>query len=176
MSVSEILAILPEAEPVLAEYGLHCFNCASSSYETLEEGYYTHRFAEDQLDELVADLNELLRTRPVRPQSLEVTKDAAENLKNIAEAEGRLGQALEVGFDEAGGFCMEFRPEADPDWKVFAHREVPELRLYASSFTLGRIGGATIDFREGRFKLDLPDAHAAKTCACGGKGECGCAS
>jgi hypothetical protein len=82
---------------------------------------------------------------------------------------------LQVGTDEAGGFCMEFRKEPEEDSSVFFHREVPAMRLFATPLTLSRIGGSTIDFREGRFKLDLPEdvGGAKKECACGGNCACG---
>lgn len=174
MSVAEIMALLPEAGPLLGEYGLHCFNCAANTMETLEEGYFSHGFAENELDELIEDLNTLLRDRPERPLTLSVTKEAAAALLEIARAEQKAGEGLQVGTDEAGGFCMEFRKEPEEGSLVFFHREVPDMRLFATSLTLSRIGGSSIDFREGRFKLDLPEDAAKKSCACGGKGECQC--
>ena len=172
MSVAEILALLPEAEPVLSAYGLHCFNCSANMSETLEEGYLSHGFPEEELPDLVHDLNDTLRNRPPRPHTLTVTKEAAKGLLEIARKEGKQSEILQVGTDEVGGFCMEFRNTPEEESIVFSHREVPEMRLFATSLTLGRIGGSTIDFREGRFKLDLPEA-SVKGCACGG-GECKC--
>lgn len=175
MSVAEIMGLLPEAGPLLGEYGLHCFNCSANTMETLEEGYMSHGFAENELDNLIQDLNTMLRERPERPQTLTLTKDAAEALMGIASAEGKAGEGLQVGTDEAGGFCMEFQKEAEDDSLVFFHREVPDMRLFATPTTLSRIGGSTVDFREGRFKLDLPEA-AKVGCGCGGAcgGECKC--
>ncbi len=172
MSVAEVLALLPEAESVLGAYGLHCFNCSANTMETLEEGYLSHGFEEDQLQNLMTDLNELLQNRPPRPMKMTITKAAAEGLLTLAKAEGKEGEALQVGTDEAGGFCMEFRKEPEEESVVFFHREVPTMRLFATHLTLSRIGGSTIDFREGRFKLDLEEAKG-KACACGG-GSCSC--
>jgi hybrid cluster-associated redox disulfide protein len=175
MSVAEIVGLLPEAESVLGEYGLHCFNCSANMSETLEEGYLSHGFAENELPDLVEDLNDLLRDRPERPLKLTVTKEAGKALLGIAEKEGKARECLQVGTDEAGGFCMEFRKEPEEGSLVFFHREVPEMRLFAIPMTLQRIGGSTIDFREGRFKLDLPeDAKAAKKDGCGCGGNCSC--
>jgi hypothetical protein len=53
----------------------------------------------------------------------------------------------------------------------FFHREVPDLILITNSETLGRIGGSTIDFRDGRFKLDVP---SSAQCACKDGGACSC--
>lgn len=170
MPVSTIVSLLPNAEPLLAEYGLHCFHCAANQYETLVDGCMSHGFSDDDINDLVDDLNTLLKETPTRPQTLTLTLDAAKALKGVAESEGRLDQVLLVTLDERGGFCLEFAKESDPADITVTHREVPELRVAASVATLRRIGGATIDFRDGRFKLDLPeDKHA---CACGGKCDC----
>ena len=174
MRVSEILALLPEGGPVLAEYGLHCFGCAANVLETLEEGCVSHGFQDAEIDQLVLDLNTLLRDRPPRPEVLHVTLPAAKGLKEVMESEGRGGQGLLVTLDETGGFCLEFRDTAAKGEKTFFHREEPDVRVFASSQTLQRIGGSTIDLREGRFKLDLPDDLKPPTCGCGG-GRCSCA-
>lgn len=68
MIVSDIIAILPEAESVVTEYGLHCFRCEAGSLETLEEGCISHGFETEEIDELVDDLNNLLLDKPSRPQ------------------------------------------------------------------------------------------------------------
>lgn len=170
MRVAEILALLPESESLLARYGLSCFHCSSNAFETLEEGCYSHGFTDEDLGDLVTDLNELLKDRPERPQTLTVTLPAAHALLAIAKSEGKAGQSLLVGVDEAGGFCMEFQKKSPAGTKVFFHADAPAMKLYATPLTLQRIGGATIDFRDGRFKLDLADAKAA--CGCGD--QCGC--
>ncbi len=173
MRVAEILVMLPEAEPVIAQYGLHCFNCSANAYETLDEGCRTHGFTEVDIDDLVTDLNELLAQRPERPQTLTVTLLAAEQLHQIAKQEDKRDQGLLVGVDEFGGFCMEFQEKPAEDTKVFFHADLPSMRLFATILTLQRIGGATIDFREGRFKLDLPEDAKAGACGCSEK-SCSC--
>jgi len=172
MRVSEIVALVPESEPLLAEYGLSCFSCSANAYETLEEGCASHGFADEDINDLTADLNILLSQRPERPQTLTLTKEAALQLKNILTEQGTLNSGLVVGLDENGGFCME-SSDAPEDAKTFSHREVPDMKIHSTPLTLKRIGGATIDFREGRFKLDLPEDAAKKTC-CKGEGECSC--
>lgn len=182
MRVSEIVALLPESESLLAEYGLSCFSCSANAYETLAEGCASHGFSDEDINDLTADLNILLSQRPERPQTLTVTKEAAEQLKTILTEQGTLANGLTVGLDEHGGFCME-SSEKPADAKTFMNDAVPEMKIHAAAVTLKRIGGATIDFREGRFKLDLPEDAKKKACACkdggecqcGGEGSCGCA-
>lgn len=168
--MSELLTLLPEAGTVLARYGLHCAGCVYSGVETIAQGCMGHGYSEEDVALLLEDLNALARERPERPLTLTVTQAAAEQLLAIATSEGRERDVLEVAVDERGGFCLEFR-EAAPDGALdFGHSSV-RLRIVATPLTLGRIGGATIDFRDERFKLDLPE-DAARCC---GSGEaCGC--
>lgn len=175
MRVNDILALLPNAEPLLAEYGLHCVGCAGSAFETLEEGYLSHGFKEDQLNDLVTDLNALFEKQPLRPQTINVTELAAKALAAILDAEGQSDQYLVVGLDDAGQFCLDVLPDVAQDHVLFGHASVPSLKLAVSPVTLRRIGGATIDHREGRFKLDLPEDRTKKSCACSNGGECKCA-
>lgn len=180
MRVSDILALLPHAAPLLARYGLSCFGCSANTLESIEDGCRSHGMPEAEIDDLITDLNELLKHRPDRPQTLTVTDAAARSLYGILEGQGKAGWGLQVGLDESGGFCMELRAEAAAEDRIFTNATVPELRLFASPLTLGSIGGATIDLRDGRFKLDLPEDALKKQCACGGNcscggtGECGC--
>jgi Fe-S cluster assembly iron-binding protein IscA len=102
-----------------------------------------------------------------------VTDAAAQALHDIMQSEKKEGWVLQVGLDHAGGFCMEFRDKADAHDPLFTHDTFNNVRVSASDLTLGAIGGSTIDFREGRFKLDLPGAGSS--CACKDGGECGCA-
>ena len=157
MLVSEVLMLCPTAESVLAAYGIHCAGCSYGGMETMEEGVRLHGFDEGELEELLDDLTALLRRQPERPETLTVTAAAAKELKKIAKLEERVGEALLVTLDEHGAFCLEFRKEPAAGERTFTNREEPETRVIASLPTLRRIGGSTIDFREGRFKLDLPE-------------------
>ena len=165
MPISEIVTFLPEAKKVLAEYGLHCFSCAGSEFETLVDGCASHGFSEEEIDELVDDLNQMMKEIPARPQILTLTLEGARAIKKVAKDEGRTGEGLAVIADATGGFCMEFRKKPERGEKIFKNAEEPDVRLFASALTLMRIGGATIDFREGRFKLDVPEDGHDK-CAC----------
>lgn len=173
MCVADILTLLPHAEKLIAEYGLSCFGCSANTTESLEEGCRSHGMPEAEIDDLVTDLNELLAHRPARPATLEITEAAARALFGILEAEGKTAWGLLVALDEAGGFCMELRKEPSPDDAVFTNAVVPGLRVFASSLTLRAVGGSTVDFRDGRFKLDMPETAAKGTgCACGGNCSC----
>ncbi|MBI3618526.1 DUF1858 domain-containing protein [Candidatus Peregrinibacteria bacterium] len=168
MPIADIVALCPEAETILAEYGLHCFGCAASALETLKDGCLGHGFTDEDIDELIDDIRSLVAAMPSKPARLTITLEASRAVQSIAEKEGHDGEGLCVIADGQGGFCMEFRKGKEADEKTFTNREEPDVRIFASSMTLKRIGGATIDFREGRFKLDLE-----RECACAGE-SCSC--
>lgn len=172
MGVMDILTLLPDSASLLAQYGLSCFSCSMNASETLEDGCLSHGFSTEDIDDLVTDLNEMLKDRPDRPQTLTLTEPAARALLEIIESQNKRGEGLLVGLDEHGGFCMEFQKSAASGDKTFQNDAVPEVTLFATSMTLGAIGGSTIDFRDGRFKLDMP-SDTSHACACGGSCSCG---
>lgn len=171
MVVREIVTLVPAAADIMLEYGLHCFSCSVGGVETLEEGCHMHGMDDDTIDALVEDINDAIGTAPKRPQTITITADAARGIGEIAKKENRVGEILMVTVDEQGGFCLEFQEKPLQGDIDFSCAEVPEVRIFASVLTLGRIGGATIDMRDGRFKLDLPDEDG---CCGGDKDGCGC--
>jgi hybrid cluster-associated redox disulfide protein len=173
MRVAEILSILPESSTLLAEYGLHCVGCHYNAYETLEEGAENHGFDAGDLDDLVSDLNLLLSERGDRARVIHLTPEGAAALKKILVAEKKDGWGLRVGLDEQGAFCLETAESAEEGELTFLEPHHQGIALFASELTLRGIGGATIDFRDGRFKLDLPDAPKGG-CACATGGACRC--
>ncbi len=170
MTVGVIVEQYPQASEILAQYGLHCFGCSANTLETLEEGCTGHGFDERDIENLVEDINTMIETMPPRPQTLTITQPASEQIKKIATDQGKSGQGLSVLADEHGGFFMEFRDEPELGDKTFLGESTPDVRVFASILTLQRIGGSVIDFREGRFKLDLESSDMA--CRCGGKCDC----
>lgn len=171
MLVREIVTLCPAAADIMAEYGMHCFSCALGGSETLEEGGRIHGFEDEVIDALLEDINEALATAPARPQTLTITQPAAQGIRSIAEGENKVGQGLAVIVDESGGFCMEFRPETEDGDFTFFNEAEPDVQIFASALTLSRIGGATIDMQDGRFKLDLPEEDK---CCGGSESGCGC--
>jgi hybrid cluster-associated redox disulfide protein len=171
MRVADILTILPEAEQVFAQYGLHCSGCSIGGMEILEDAIGMHSMKEEDLNDLLADLHVLLSRRPARPQTITVTEKAAEELAKILEAEKKTGWTLQVGLDETGGFSLDIMKEPLAEDQVFAQHG---LTVSAAPLTLAIIGGSTVDHRDGRFKLDLPEDAAKKSCACENGGTCAC--
>ncbi len=178
LRVADILTILPEAEELFAQNGLHCGGCGVGGAETLEEAAGMHSMDDGDLADLVTDLNILLSRRADRPQTITVTEAAADALKAILKAENKIGWTLQVGLDDAGGFSLDILEHSQPGDHAFTQHD---LSLGASPLTLKAIGGSTVDFRDGRFKLDLPSRQTGlpgvaekKVCTCQNGGECSC--
>ncbi len=169
MRVADILTILPEAEGVFAQYGLHCNGCSIGGAEILEDAANMHSMKEEDINDLLADLHVLLARRPERPQLIVVTDDAATALSNILATEEKAGFVLQVGLDETGGFSMEIVAKAGKDDLLF---QKADITVSASPVTLAVIGGSTIDYRDGRFKLDVEGA--SQGCVCQNGGACQC--
>ncbi len=166
----EIIALHPGAADILGAYGLHCFQCAFNTLDSLEAGAKSHGLSDTDIENMIQDLTELLRTSPVLPQELTLTEAGAKALLEIAKSEDKTSCLLRVESDDSGGFCMEFAEIKTPEDREFTNTTVTGVALIAAPQALLRIGGATVDFREGRFKLDLSNKTS---CECG-KNECAC--
>ena len=164
MTVREIVTLFPVASDVLALYNIHCFSCSIGGFETLEEGCHMHGMSEVEIGDLVNDINEAIADAPAKPRSITITKSAADAIWQIAIRENRKGEGLSVMVDLHGGFCMEFREKPEEDDCIFSNDENASVKIFVSPLTLARIGGATIDFREERFKLDLIDDCCGGSC------------
>lgn len=55
--IGELMAIAPEAAPVLLEAGMHCLGCPSAQAESLEEAAMVHGI---DIDALLAAIDEVL--------------------------------------------------------------------------------------------------------------------
>lgn len=172
MRVGEIVALLPDAAAIMTEYGMHCSSCSLGAIESLAEGCAIHGFDDDVLVELLDDLNIALAETPAKEHILTLTPEAAVQVQRIAENEKIEKAVLHVVVDASGGFCLEFAEAEVPGGKTFGCPDVPDVFVSASLLILNRIGGAVIDYRDERFKLDVPD-ETSKCCK-GNENECGC--
>ena len=56
--IGDILVIAPQTAPIFLSIGMHCLGCPSSRGETVEEACMVHGLAEEQMDKLIALVNE----------------------------------------------------------------------------------------------------------------------
>lgn len=168
-NVLDVLSMHPKAAEILEAYGLHCHGCAFGSVDSIEAGAYSHGLSEHDIENIVQDLQDLLDNAPKRPMEMTLTEDAARALLEIARSEGKEECMLRVTTDEDGGYCMEFADTQRSGEREFKAENVAGAMLVAEDLILFRIGGSTVDYREGRFKLDLPSP-----CACTDRTSCHC--
>ncbi|OGJ53918.1 hypothetical protein A3D11_00680 [Candidatus Peribacteria bacterium RIFCSPHIGHO2_02_FULL_49_16] len=169
MRVIDVIALVPGAESLFLEYGLHCVRCSLNTVETLEEGCLGHGMNEEDIDDLIGDLNELFFCQPKRPEKITVTKAGAEALAHVLQKEEDVQQNFVMTFDGRGSFCLECGEEKSVEGHVFFHPDVPNMCIVVDDRILRRIGGAVIDVREGRFTLDIPGDEKCceeKECTC----------
>jgi len=61
--ISEILEKLPQAHEILFAHGLSCATCHLGMHETLRDGALSHGFSEEEVERVVADLNDAMHFR-----------------------------------------------------------------------------------------------------------------
>ena len=56
--IGDILDMAPQTAPIFLSIGMHCLGCPSSRGETVEEACMVHGLPEEQMDKLIALVNE----------------------------------------------------------------------------------------------------------------------
>ena len=56
--IGDILDIAPQTAPIFLSIGMHCLGCPSSRGETVEEACMVHGMTGEQMDKLLALVNE----------------------------------------------------------------------------------------------------------------------
>jgi len=60
MNLGEVVFKYPEAAEVLTDYGLSCVGCFASSFDSIEQGAKVHQLSDEELDEMLARINEVV--------------------------------------------------------------------------------------------------------------------
>lgn len=98
MLITDIVEENPEvAEILLEDYGIHCFSCGASYFETLEEGLMGHGLSDEEIDNIVKKLNEVNKSEnnndtisvSDKTFNIKISEIASEKIKStIKEGEG----------------------------------------------------------------------------------------
>ena len=60
MLIPDVLAVNPYISNILMGQGMHCISCFAAAGESLEQAMYVHGFTPEDMDVLVADLNDFV--------------------------------------------------------------------------------------------------------------------
>jgi len=138
--------------------------------ETLEEGCQRHGLTPEETDDILQELNRLLRKTTQKHLALTITEEAALELRRIAMQERCKAQFL-VTTDTAGNFCME-HTRKPTGMQQFFNPDVPSVSLFVSPLSIHHLGGGCVDFRNGAFALDLPSTSQKTHSGCNGMCDC----
>ncbi len=172
MTIEEILGGFPAKSQKLAQEitnaGLHCVGCQAATWETLEAGMLGHGFPEEEIDQLVAKLNQILAEK-VDLTTIQLTKRAADKFLQILKEEEKTSWGLRFG-DKAAGcsgfeYVLDYSEKAGADDEIFNSHGV---QIHVNKKIVSRLLGSEIDYVDGLngsgFKVTNPNA----------KGSCGC--
>lgn len=172
MTIDDIFSQFPHKSQKLAQemtnQGLHCVGCGAATFETLEAGMLSHGFAQEEIDDLISRLNAIL-AEETDPNTITMTKRAAEKYRQILEGEDKASYGLRFGY-KAGGcsgfeYILDYSQKAGADDEVFSSHG---MEVHVNRNMVSRLLGSEIDYVDGLngsgFKISNPNA----------KGSCGC--
>ena len=174
ITILDLIAIFPQSTDILAAYGLSCFSCPYGGSESLTEGCSAHGFSGEMTAALLQDLNLAMSEAPRRPQRITVTPVALrearkeENRQSARERKVKSVKSrketwgLRVQLDGQGGFCMEFRTKPMKGDVTLKPKTKAGIPLFVPRFLFIRVGGAVIDYQDGRFQLDLASEDCSR--------------
>ena len=99
MTVSDVILKYPFAADIMESYGLTCTGCSVNTMESVELGARGHGMADDKIDTMVQDINDVIisgKSAPApEPQAkvepMVVTDKAVEKMKSILKDQGKEG-------------------------------------------------------------------------------------
>jgi len=173
LTIEEILAKFPHKAQRLAQeltnFGLHCVGCHAATWETLEQGMYTHGKSAEEIDELVRRLNALLEEE-TDLTTISITPRAARKYLSILDEENKQGWGIR--FAEKMSGCNGFEYALDYSEKPAENDEIftsQNIEIHIDKAILPRLLGSEIDYIDGLqgsgFKITNPNVRSS--CGCG---------
>jgi iron-sulfur cluster assembly accessory protein len=178
MNVQEVATKYPEAVQVMLGYGLHCVGCHASMVDTIEDGARGHGMADEEIDDLVAEINAAIRQekdrRAALPKdagafTLSVTEFASSKFKEfMAQEKDAKGVRLKVVPGGCAGYMYDlfFDTKTNPDDTVVTQGGI---QVFIDPESARHVSGSEIDYietlKESGFKVKNPNAKSS--CGCG---------
>ncbi len=69
MTVLEALQMDSNIAGILMKAGMHCIFCGAAAGESLQEAGYVHGIGDEQMDEMIAEINDFLANQPAEAQA-----------------------------------------------------------------------------------------------------------
>ncbi|NGX58263.1 MAG: Iron-sulfur cluster insertion protein ErpA [Chlamydiae bacterium] len=173
LTIESILSMFPYKAQRLSQEitnaGLHCVGCSAATWETLEQGMYSHGKSDQEIDYLVGCLNALLEEKVDR-STITITPRAAKKYLSVLDQEGKQGWGIR--FDERMSGCNGFEYVLDYSEKVQDDDDVitsQGIEIHIKRSMWERLLGSEIDYIDGLqgsgFKISNPNVKSS--CGCG---------
>ena len=99
--IGDILSLMPESAEILASHGVSCASCHINAFEILRDGILGHGYDEDDLQAVIADLNECaadmkLTDKSVPKQDPKLTEVAVEKIQEFQKAQNKEGWGFKI--------------------------------------------------------------------------------
>ena len=171
MTIGDVVKQYPASIEVLQSAGVHCVGCHVSYSETLEQGFKGHGMSDEQVDEVIAKINNAVEdSKGEEGKEFIVTKKASEKLAEVLKENGIENSGLRVEIVPGG--CSGFQYSLEIDDNTTPEDEIIEekgVRIIISKTYMQMLKGAKLDYVDsiqgGGFKITNPNAHSS--CGCG---------
>jgi len=170
-TMGEIVQKYPAAVEIMSKYGLHCFGCHVSTWETLEQGILGHGGSSQDVEKMVNEMNQILEEEQTQSTNTEIllTDKAVNKIKNLIDSNQDItGLRIAVIPGGCSGFSYEFSLVKSPKEDERTIHE-KEINIYINQESINLIRGSKIDYIEALqgagFKVSNP--NATSTCGCG---------
>lgn len=167
MTIGELVQQYPSVVEVLMEEGVSCVGCGAAYFETIEEGLQGHGRSDEEIDAVVAKLNQAIPSEQ-GDDNLTITSNAAQKAKEILEKKHFEAIRIDVSAGGCAGFeyGFSFENEKGADDTVV---EVEGVKFFVDNASLQKLKGAKVDYVDSLtgagFKITNPNAK--RTCGCG---------
>ena len=171
MTIGDVVKQYPASIEVLQSAGVHCVGCHVSYWETLEQGFKGHGMSDEQVDEVIAKINNAVEdSKGEEGKEFIVTKKASEKLAEVLKENGIENSGLRVEIVPGG--CSGFQYSLEIDDNTTPEDEIIEekgVRIIISKTYMQMLKGAKLDYVDsiqgGGFKITNPNVNSS--CGCG---------